>query len=270
MTPYPEWLYILSWAYLSGSFVCALMIVIDELRRPQKLMIMNFVWPITALYLGPAALWGYFRSGLKMTRQHHQQMQREIQAELQAEGGNRPAISSKSVQVAPTREQVAVATTHCGAGCTLGDIIAEWWVFAMALTFAGGEFQTRLVMDFILAWIFGIVFQYMTIVPIRRLSFGKGLFQAIRADTLVIILFEIGLFAWMTFTHYVLFPGPHLKPTETVFWFMMQVGMIIGFFASYPVNSFLLKIGWKEKMPQDEYEMERKMREEQVRSSRAA
>src|SRR5690349_2486800 len=58
MTPYPEWLYILSWAYLSGSFVCALMIVIDELRRPQKLMIMNFVWPITALYLGPAALWG--------------------------------------------------------------------------------------------------------------------------------------------------------------------------------------------------------------------
>ena len=270
MIPYPEWLHILSWSYLSLSFLCALMIVIDELGRPQNLMIMNFVCPITALYLGPAALWGYFRSGLKMTKRHHQEMVKEIQAKLHVEPQNRRIVFDQSARSAPTREQVAVATTHCGAGCTLGDIIAEWWVFATALTFAGGGFQTRLVMDFILAWTFGILFQYMTIVPIRRLSFGKGLFQAIRADTLVIILFEIGLFAWMTMSHYVLFPAPRLKPTEAVFWFMMQVGMILGFFASYPVNSFLLKIGWKEKMPQDKDEMERRVREEQTRRSRAA
>ncbi len=74
----------------------------------------------------------------------------------------------------------------------------------------------------------------------------------------------------MSLTHYVLFPNPHLKPSDVVFWFMMQVGMILGFFASYPVNSFLLKIGWKEKMPQSKYEMERRMREEQTRRSRAA
>ena len=30
---------------------------------------------------------------------------------------------------------------------------------------------------------------------------------------------------------------------------MMQIGMIVGFFTSYPVNIFLLKTGWKEKMP---------------------
>src|ERR1700740_2336484 len=64
----------------------------------------------------------------------------------------------------------------------------------MALTFAGGEFPTRLTMDLLLGWAFGIVFQYSTIVPMRRLSFGKGLFQAIRADTLAIIAFEIGVF----------------------------------------------------------------------------
>ncbi len=109
-----------------------------------------------------------------MTRTRHQQMLQEIEGELQGEGESR-MIAGQPLQSAVTREQVAVATTHCGAGCTLGDIIAEWWVFAMALTFAGGEFQTRLVMDFTLAWAFGILFQYMTIVPIRRLSFGKGL-----------------------------------------------------------------------------------------------
>lgn len=74
----------------------------------------------------------------------------------------------------------------------------------------------------------------------------------------------------MTLTHDVLFPDPHLKPSEAVFWFMMQVGMILGFFASYPINSLLLKIGWKEKMPQYKYEIKRKMREEQTRRSRAA
>lgn len=110
----------------------------------------------------------------------------------------------------------------------------------------------------------------LTIVPLRGLSFGKGLLLAIRADTLAIVLFEVGLFAWMALSHYVLFPGPHLQPTEAAFWFMMQVGMILGFFTSYPVNLFLLKIGWKEKMPQFKHEMERTMREEQSWRNRAA
>ena len=44
MAPYPEWLHILSLAFLSFSFLCAaIVIIIDELRRPQKMMIMNFV-----------------------------------------------------------------------------------------------------------------------------------------------------------------------------------------------------------------------------------
>lgn len=150
MLPYPEWLHVLSWAYLSVCFLCAAIIIIDELRRAQKMGIMNLVWPITALYFGPAALWGYFRSGLKITKQRHRQIQQELQAELRLERG---AASNQLNQSAPTREQVAVADTHCGAGCALGDIGAEWWVFATGLTFAGGEFQTRLVLDFLLAWI---------------------------------------------------------------------------------------------------------------------
>ena len=127
-----------------------------------------------------------------------------------------------------------------------GDIAAEWLVFAMGLTFAGGEFQTRLVLDLLFAWAFGIVFQYLTIAPLRGLSFGKGLLQAMRADTIVIMLFEIGLFAWMALTQYLLFPGPHLRPTDPVFWFMMQIGMMVGFFTSYPANIFLLK-NWLER-----------------------
>jgi Domain of unknown function (DUF4396) len=124
----------------------------------------------------------------------------------------------------------------------------------MGLKFAGGEFQTRLVLDLLLAWTFGILFQYLTIVPKRGLSFGQGPLQAIRVDTFAIIAFEIGLFTWMALTHYVLVPGEHLKPTQAAFRFMTQIGMILGFFTSYPANVFLLKIGWKEKMLQYKYE----------------
>ena len=271
MTPaYPEWLHIVAWAYLSLCFLCGAIMIVDELRRPQKMMIMNFVWPITVLYGGPVALWGYFKSAPKMTKQHMQQMKQEIQTELQREAANGRRKSKDRSEAGPSREQVAIADTHCGSGCTLGDIGAEWWVFAMGLTFAGGEFQTRLVLDFVLAWSFGIIFQYLTIAPMRGLSFGKGLMQAVRADTLSIVSFQIGLFAWMALTYYVFFPSPHLKPTEAVFWFMMQVGMILGFFTSYPVNIFLVKSGWKEKMPQYKHEMKTKMREEQSEQQQAA
>lgn len=138
--------------------------------------------------------------------------------------------------------------SHWGAGCTLGDIAAESSVAAFALTFAGGDFPTRLVLDFLLAWSFGIIFQYCTIVPMRGLSPAKGIPAAMRADTFSIVAFQIGLFAWMALTYFVLFPNPHLHPDHPVFWFMMQIGMVIGVFTSYPANVLLLRWGWKEKM----------------------
>ena len=49
MALYPEWLHLFSSAYLSLSFACALVIIVKEFRRSQKMMIMNFVWPITAI-----------------------------------------------------------------------------------------------------------------------------------------------------------------------------------------------------------------------------
>lgn len=263
MLPYPEWLNVLAWISLSVSFLCALGIIVDERRRPQQMAIMNLVWPITALYLGPLAVATYLRSGLKTTRRWHHRMTQQIALELEREhsGGAIPLRRSPAPG-APTREQVAVAASHCAAGCVLGDIGAECWVFLMALTFAGGEFQTRILLDFLLAWSFGVAFQYFTIAPLRGYSLGKGLLEAIRVDTLSIAAFQIGLFAWMAVTYFVIFPSPHLHPNQAVFWYMMQIGMVVGYFTSYPANVFLLTSGWKEKMPQSKQEMKKRMREQ--------
>jgi hypothetical protein len=130
----------------------------------------------------------------------------------------------------------------------LGDAIAENIVPLFGLIFAG-VFGSRLVIDFALAYLFGIVFQYLTIAPMRNLSFGAGLRAAIKADTISISAFELGMFGWMALVYFVFFPNPHLHPAEAVFWFMMQIAMIVGWATSYPANIWLIKKGFKEKMP---------------------
>jgi hypothetical protein len=77
-------------------------------------------------------------------------MLREVGEELRVESESRPIASGQVEQSRPAREQVAAADTHCGAGCTLGDVAAEWLVFVFILTFAGDELQTRLTLDFLL------------------------------------------------------------------------------------------------------------------------
>jgi len=73
---------------------------------------------------------------------------------------------------------------------------------------------------------------------------------AAKADTLSILTFEIGLFLWMGLTYFVFFPHAHLKPTDAGSWFMMQIGMVLGYFTSYPGNRWLVKKEWKEAMGQ--------------------
>jgi hypothetical protein len=148
----------------------------------------------------------------------------------------------------PTWQQTAVATSHCGAGCTVGDIIAEFSLFGLGLTLFGSMLYASFAADLFLAWLFGIAFQYFTIKPMRNLSAGQALIAALKADTLSILVFEVGLFGWMALTYFVLFPNPHLEPTQPLYWFMMQIGMVIGYFTSYPMNSLLVGWGLKEAM----------------------
>ncbi len=236
MNPAPAWLSVLAWTYLCVCFACALVIVGSILRRPQKMWVMDLVWPITALYFGPISVWMYFRT-----------------MPVSAKDASKPGEDKKNMQnLPPTREQIATAVFHCGAGCTLGDIIGEAGLFAMGglMFVAGSEFATKLTVDFILAYLFGIFFQYFTIVPMRGLSPGKGIVAAARADTISIVAFEIGMFVWMAITRFVFFPEPNrIHPSSPVFWFMMQLAMILGWATSYPANNWLLKKGWKEKMP---------------------
>lgn len=232
-------LQVFAWLSLGIAFICAAIITAHEIRYPQKMMVMNLVWPLTALYLSVFGLVAYFRFGVPMaTSQGHRE------GKFQADRG--PMKMGRNAEM--TVIDAAVSATHCGAGCVLGDIVSEFAVFASGALIFGSMLWASFTWDFVAAWCLGIAFQYFTIVPMRKLSPIEGLVAAVKADTLSIIAFQVGMYGWMLLVHFRLFPEMHLQPDEAVYWLMMQIAMICGFVTSIPMNWWLLKIGWKESM----------------------
>ncbi len=227
----------ISWISLGIAFFCSIVIAIDLMRHPQKMGIMNIVWPVTALYGSVFALWAYFRIGRKKAKDAGMHMSGEEHEEMMEEA-----------QAHPTPAQIGAAASHCGAGCTLGDIVADFTIFGFGLTLWGSELWAAFVLDYILAWGLGIVFQYFTIAPMRGISGFAGIWAAIKADTLSITAWQLGMYGWMLLTYFVIFPHPHLHPNQAGYWFMMQFAMIAGFLTGYPMNYILVKTGLKEAM----------------------
>jgi hypothetical protein len=216
----------IAWISLAIAFLCAAIIVVDEIRHPQKMMVMNFVWPLTALYLSVFALWAYVRMGRPRPHDAHAQQQEH----------------------APSWRDAALSDTHCGAGCSLGDIVSEFGVFALGLTLFGTALYASYAADLAVAWLFGIVFQYFSIKPMSDLSSGQAIAAAIKADTLSILTFQVGMYLWMALVYFVLFPSPHLEPNRPAYWLMMQIAMICGYVTALPINLWLLRKGVKHPM----------------------
>jgi hypothetical protein len=230
----PGWLEILAKIALGWAALCAGIIVLDIASgNRQQMWIMNVVWPVTALWSGPLGFAAYFRLGRLST-------QKAVDA-AKKRGMEMPG-KNKSFPAA-----VALAATHCGAGCTLGDIIAEWIHVAAPFAIAGVALFGAWALDFVAAFALGIVFQYFTIVPMRKLPPGKGLMQALKADTFSLIAWQVGMYGWMAIMRFAVFHRD-LPKTDLAFWFLMQIGMAAGFLTAYPVNWWLLKKGIKERM----------------------
>jgi len=198
-------------------------------RRPPHMRIMAFVWPLTMLFGSVVWLVFYLRRG-----------------RASAPGHGRWAGT-------------AIDTSHCGAGCALGDLIGEFGLAAFpALGVAvglGSLYQDRMVagwiVDFVIAFVLGIAFQYFAIAPMRGLGVRAGLVAALKADTLSIIAWQVGMYGLMAVWQLVVFPalvGGRASVFSPEFWVAMQLAMVAGFVCSYPVNVWLVRRGIKEAM----------------------
>jgi Domain of unknown function (DUF4396) len=81
----------------------------------------------------------------------------------------------------------------------------------------------------------------------KKLSPKQGIKAALKADTLSLTFWQIGMYGWMAITTFLIFHH-ELKADNPAFWFMMQIGMLCGFLTSYPINWWLIKKNIKEVM----------------------
>jgi hypothetical protein len=229
----PHWLEMPARVSLLAALISSLIIGVDLLRgHRQRMWIMNLVWPLTALYSGPVGLWFYFTVGRLSSQTVRLEAERNKQS---MPGADKPFWQS-----------VGVGAMHCGSGCVLGDIIAEWFVFVVPLTLFGKTMFAAWVIDYALAFLFGVAFQYFTVKPMRGLSVRRGLLAAVKADVLSLSAWQIGMYGW-ALAVFLLF-GQEIPKTDPVFWFMMQIAMLTGLATSYPVNVWLLRRTIKEAM----------------------
>lgn len=145
----------------------------------------------------------------------------------------------------PMFATVTVAVCHCGSGCLLGDLIGEWIVFGTHAQVNGKEIWVEFLLDYAFALIIGILFQYWSIAPMSGEYGMRTVIRAAKADFLSLTFFEIGLFGWMAIFQLAIFKS-RLPMDGVVYWWMMQIGMFLGHWTSFPINWWLIKAGIKE------------------------
>jgi hypothetical protein len=213
-------LLMLSWTALAVGIAGSVVIAVDNrilgYRQPVKEM--ELVWPVTALYGGPAAVAAYWRWGRPQShrwRQRHGRLSR---------GGR--------------HVPVLIRLCRGGIHCVLGTIIAEVAIFAVGVNLAGGRRWIEYASAYCAAVAVGVVFRYARRAQQGRRSIRAAVATFARADLACISASELALFIWLAVVDYVNLPMAS-RPHSPVFWFFLQIGLIIGFVAARPPTWWL-------------------------------
>ncbi|MDQ6646730.1 MAG: DUF4396 domain-containing protein [Pseudomonadota bacterium] len=213
-------------ANITLSVALALWALIDVNRRPPSMEVMRWVWPLTFLWGGVFALAMYLRFG------------------------RAPLGGSQQHSERPMWQSVALGVTHCGAGCSLADMLVEAGMFVFGLGFVvlGHEVFGNWIVDYVFALIFGVIFQFGAKVAMSDDPKPTIWWQAFKTDFWSLTSWQIGMYGWMAISIFVLFDASTMKPDHWSFWLMMQVAMLAGFITAYPTNWVLISKGIKERM----------------------
>lgn len=214
----PDWLTPVAWTYLTLSLLSAAFIAFDIylLRRRHPSVATELVWITSALYLGPFAVAIYLRRGRI-----------------------KPASTSGTAGIAGEADGAAVAVLPGGGASAVAHLIAVPFVVAVGWTIAG------LAMWPMILIIAALVFVMLTIyerVASRGSQTGRtrgiSIGSAFAAAFITVAAFDIGMVGWMLLLHF----NDLMPPvTDSTFWFLMQIGVILGLLTGYPAVSWLLR-----------------------------
>ena len=222
------------------GILSAMIVLIDVIRHPQAMKIMDAVWPINALWGGPLILWAYFTLG----KHRKMKMEMPMKAMKMDSGMKMPMTEHKYGEF---WQGIVVDALHCGAGCSLSDLVGSWiFYYLLSFSILNQKLFGEWLFDYVLALIIGVLFQYAAIAPMMDGSIGHKLVQAFKIDFWSLTAWQVGMYGWSAIVNFGL--HLHFTPVMPAFWLMMAIGMACGFVTAYPMNWLLVKLGIKKGM----------------------
>lgn len=241
-------LHLLSIFFVFSGIVIAVVIGNDLRKNKQSMKIMNAVWVLTALWASYLALWAYYKFGretMKMDMSMENMSMENMSMDMPMDMPMKDMPMDMGAEHSKW-QSIALSALHCGAGCTLADVVGEWFTFYVPISIGGSMLIGNWVLDFVLALAIGVYFQFYAIREMEKISVANGLSKAFKADFFSLASWQVGMYGWMAVVYFVLFPD--IPKDSWTFWFMMQVAMLFGFLCAYPMNALLIKMGVKKGM----------------------
>jgi len=228
--------HIISWLFVLVGIASAAVVAWDLTRRaPQAMTVMRYVCPINALWGGVFGMWAYWTIGRMPEREGPSGAPPESRM-----------TKSSDKQPRPFWQQVLAGTFHCGAGCSLADLIGPFVFMLMPFAVLGSEVFGEWTLDYVLALAIGVTFQYAALEPMLGQTGLPIWWRALKVDFLSLSAWQVGMYAWMALVIFVWLG--RLRPDRIEFWFMMQLAMACGLLTAYPMNWWLIRAGIKTAM----------------------
>ncbi|MBA3798763.1 MAG: DUF4396 domain-containing protein [Geodermatophilaceae bacterium] len=215
---FPDWLTPVAWTYITLSLLSAAFIAFDiySLRRRHHLVASELVWITSALYLGPFAVAVYLRQGRANS-----------------------TSATDTAGIAGEAEGTAVAVLPGGGASAVAHLIAVPFVVAVGWTIAGLAMWPMILVIAVLVFVMLVIYERVASRgPRPGRTRGISIGSAIAAAFITVAAFDIGMVGWMLLLHF----NDLMPPvTDSTFWFLMQMGVIVGLLTGYPAVSWLLR-----------------------------
>jgi len=201
----PDWLTPVAWTYLTVSLLSAAVIAFDIYARGRRhdAVAAELVWIASALYLGPFGVAAYLRRG----------------------------------RVDDSSRAPLVALLSGGGASAVAHLVAVPLVAAVGWTIAGMAMWPMILVIAVLAIAMVAVFVRVAgrsgqSVGTRGVSVGAALVAAL----VTVAAFDVGMVGWM-----LLLDANNAMPavTDGAFWFLMQIGVVVGLATGYPAVRWL-------------------------------
>jgi FtsP/CotA-like multicopper oxidase with cupredoxin domain len=204
------------YAWLIIAVLSAIYVAYDQFRYNPEATVMKWGFVLVTLYMGPIGLLLY----------------------VMADKEPAPGTHERFVQ--PLWKQGVGSTVHCIAGDATGIIFA-----AVVTALLGFPMWIDVIVEYVFGFLLGLlIFQALFMRDIMGGSYGQNVRRSFLPELLSMNMMMAGMAPVMI----LLMMGRDMRamwPTEPLFWFVMSLGVTVGFMIAYPVNVWLVAKGMK-------------------------